>query len=573
MLVIIASAIILAPHVGVSEVRADTTATTGNLGIIKGVVRDSGGSPIANATVAIFKAGTSRLLKQVRSRTDGSFLTRILPGTYTILAVAQGFNSQTLAEVEVNRSSELVYGFKLERSGSGNTLPETRVDRNSSKWRIRATQGQRSIYQGAEGDLPADESDVSATETAADDTGDELDVASDRKGQTVVESYISSNGNGSYVGLNAATLIPISENAEVIFAGQTGRGSHSPQRFETSFRFRPSEDHNVTLNASYGNLGTLKLDTEARTLGQVSLQALDEWKIRGGMILVVGIDYSQFTGAGSDFSVSPRLGLQFDLDSKTRFRTAYTTQANENPTWSQAIELEGSPVVFREPVSIEDLVIEGRRPLMNKSRRFEFGIERVLDNSSTVEANAFFDTTLSRGVGLTNIPFDTLSDEGFGDFVTNQQGRSHGVRIVYSRRLNGIFSTAGGYAFGSGQKLSTKAISDPDEIFTYDIFSTYFGQLQADLKTGTSIKAVFRLSSDATVFAIDPFKGRLAIYDPGLSVVFTQDLPSLGLPFDARAIVDARNLFDLHPEVAGESGVLRINGQRRALRGGILVRF
>jgi hypothetical protein len=45
------------------------------------------------------------------------------------------------------------------------------------------------------------------------------------------------------------------------------------------------------------------------------------------------------------------------------------------------------------------------------------------------------------------------------------------------------------------------------------------------------------------------------------------------LPVDAEAIIDARNLFDYHPSVAGEEGSLLLNSQRRVLRGGILVRF
>ena len=93
------------------------------------------------------------------------------------------------------------------------------------------------------------------------------------------------------------------------------------------------------------------------------------------------------------------------------------------------------------------------------------------------------------------------------------------------------------------------------------------------MKTGTNVKTIFRLSPEATVFAIDPFQGRLAIYDPSLSVLVTQNLPTLGLPFHAQAIVDARNLFDFQPGVTGEEGSVRINGQRRMLRGGILVRF
>src|SRR4029077_9790633 len=84
--------------------------TTGSFGIIKGMVRDDGGSPIADATVAIFRSGTSQLLKQVSSGSDGSFAARILPGTYTVLAVAQGFNPITLFGVEVGKAAEVSYG-------------------------------------------------------------------------------------------------------------------------------------------------------------------------------------------------------------------------------------------------------------------------------------------------------------------------------------------------------------------------------------------------------------------------------------------------------------------------------
>src|SRR5689334_14670594 len=123
-------------------------------GTIRGVVHDDSGSPIADATVAIFKAGTQTLLKQVSSAADGSFIAKILPGTYTVLAVAEGFNPVTLFGVEVGRAADLTYGFKLEHAGSGNTLPEKRADKNSSKWRIRAAQMSRSIYQHQAGDSP-----------------------------------------------------------------------------------------------------------------------------------------------------------------------------------------------------------------------------------------------------------------------------------------------------------------------------------------------------------------------------------------------------------------------------------
>jgi len=171
------------------------------------------------------------------------------------------------------------------------------------------------------------------------------------------------------------------------------------------------------------------------------------------------------------------------------------------------------------------------------------------------------------------LTFDTLGGDGLGEFVANQQGNARGLRVVYSRRLPGPFTTSAGYAFGNGQKLSPSAISDPSKVFESDFFQSFFGQLEADLKTGTSVRTVFRLSPQATVFAIDPFKGRLAIYDPGLSVFITQSLPNLGLPFRAEAIIDARNIFDFQSGISGDEGSLKLNAQRRMLRGGIQVRF
>ena len=545
----------------------------GGLGVIKGVVRDQAGSGIADATVAIFRVGTSRLLKQVRSASDGSFFTKILPGTYTVLAVAEGFNSVTLAYVDVSRSAELVYGFNLVRAGSGNTLPERLKDRNSSKWIIRAASAQRTIYQNVEGRSPIHDGGNSAANVdASTEVAGAENSSGRRRGQTVVESYFAGVDKGKYSGVNFATLVPIAENAEVVFAGQISTGANGPSRFESQVRVRPNSKNLIRANSSIGRIGAINAKNRNRSLGQFSVQALDEWTVREGVIVVFGIDYSRFLGAGKDSSISPRLGLQIDLDARTRFRTSYTTQT-EQRSWAHAIELEDSQVAFQEPIAIEDLVTVNGHPKLNKTSRLEFGIERVLDSNSSFEATGFLDTTLSRGVGLANVPFDTLEGTGFGNLVANQQGKSQGVRVVYNRRLGSVLSAAAGYSFGSGQRLSGAGLSSPSEIFETGFFQSAYGQMTADFRTGTNVRTIFRLSPQATVFAIDPFQGRLAIYDPSLSVLVTQNLPTLGLPFHAEAILDARNIFDFQTGIATEEGTLRVNSQRRALRGGILVRF
>ncbi len=556
---------------------AVTINNKGILGVIKGTVRDEAGSPIADAYVSFFKVGTSQLLKRVRSSANGSFLAKVLPGTYKVLAVAQGYNPVTYDSVEINRSAELNYKFNLERAGSGNTLPEKRSDRRSSKWVIRQSALSTSIYQNQDNETPIEE--VGATEnstTAESQTPENTEEAEreekqTRPGQTVIETFAASSNGENFAGTNFATLLPVTENTQIVLAGQTATSLNAPQRFEASITSRLSDEHQIRINTGLARLGKVEVENQEKPVGQFSVQALDEWRVKNNVVLVFGFDYSRFLGAGSDFSLSPRLGLQFDVNSKTRLRTSYTTQTEEK-NWSQAIELEGTQVLFREPVAVQDFFVENDKPQMNKSSRFEFGVERILDGNSSVEANVFFDLTSGRGVGLINMPIGFLGDEA-DKFVANQQGRAQGLRLVYSRRLNGIFSTSAGYSFGNGQKISEKAMSNPVNAFENDYFQTFFGEFDADLRTGTQVKTIFRLSPQATVFAIDPFQGRMTIYDPGLSVVVTQSLPTLGLPIRAEAIIDGRNLLDFQTGVNGDEGTLRLASRRRILRGGILVRF
>jgi hypothetical protein len=205
----------------------------------------------------------------------------------------------------------------------------------------------------------------------------------------------------------------------------------------------------------------------------------------------------------------------------------------------------------------------------------EFGVERILDNSSNLEATAFFDTTTGRGVGLLSTPSTAFAGAGGESFISvaNQQGSSRGIRLVYTRRLNRVWTASAGYSFGRGQRLSSSHISDPADMFESGMFQTGSLQLAAGFHTGTQVRTVLRFSPQATVFAIDPFAGRLGVYDPSLSIQVTQELPSFGLPVRAEAILDARNLLDV--QTSSENGELLtvVGNNRRSVRGGISVRF
>lgn len=555
-----------------------------SLATITGTVRDNHGNPLAGALVTLVREG-AKVVKHTTTDRSGNFIAKVLPGRYGIKANANGFGEVAFNAVDVKAQQELVYRFNLEPVGYGNTLPERRRDRDDVKWTLRSAQTKRSIFQVREGEDASIKAATASEEQTADtaqmetapETPTETSSGSRLKAHGVMESYFASNAYGSsYVGMNFAVAAPVSERVELIFAGQTGT-NEAPQRFEASTRFRVNNRHRVGVTASGAHFATpvwtTKLNDRSDLHGQMSLRAVDEWIVRDGIVIVMGLDYSRFIGAGGAHAFSPRFGVQYDANARTRVKAAFASGGEEDGIQSVAT-FEDEQVVFRSQAERPVAFIDGQA-VLERSHRLEFGVERVLDNSSNVEATAFFDTTSGRGVGLLSGPASAFSGKAGDAFldVANQQGSSRGIRVVYTRRLNRVWTASAGYAFGRGQQLSAEGFSTPADLFESGMFQTGALQLAGDFRTGTQVRTVLRFSPEATVFAIDPFAGRLGVYDPSLSIQVTQDLPSFGLPVRAEAILDARNLLDA--QTSNENGEILtfIGNGRRSVRGGISVRF
>lgn len=565
---------------------ANTASGSRTLATISGSVRDNKGNPLVGAVVSLLKENAGEVIKQVLSGHDGSFTARVTPGLYALRATAAGFGEVLFSAVQVRRSDELVYRFNLEPVGSGRTVPERRRDRNDPKWRILGTRSSRSIFQ-MEGDeaqpVQVAQADEDETNTADEntDTVAYSPTDEDRGGvrlKGVVEAYFASSTNPAspeIKGVNFAFARPVGKRLDFILAGQTGTGAGAPQRLETTARVRLNNLHRVSLSVGGARVNqfTVAGDAAGESLGQVSLRAVDEWVVRDGVVVVFGLDYSRFVGASNGRAVSPRLGLQFDANARTRVHAAYAPGGEEESTQSWA-EFEDGAIAFKQPVSVPVALVDGQA-VMERSRRLEFGVERILDDASSVEATAFFDTTSGRGVGLLSAPLSSFTGESGEALISvaNQQGAARGVRVVYTRRVSRILSASAGYSFGRGQQLSPLGVSNPAELFDSAFFQNAAMQMNVDLDTGTRVRTVFRFSPGATVFAIDPFAGRLAVYDPSLSILITQELPTFGLPVRAEALIDARNLLDA--QVCAEDGeqITTVNATRRSVRGGIAVRF
>ena len=553
------------------------------LATITGTVRDSKGMPLAGAVIQLIREGANQLVKQTYSAADGSFSAKIPAGRYSLKAMATGFSEVLFSSVQVSPSAEIAYRFNLEPARSGRTLVDQRRDRDDVKWTLRSVQSRRSIFQADEGSDPT----IAAVE-GAEPTGDEIAELSDAsrlnggggtRTQGVVETYFATSPGqfaSGYEGLNFALALSASERVDLIFAGQTGLGVGAPERFETTARVRVNDRHRVNLTGGAMSLSAWAPPDQTdvrRTLGQVSVRAVDEWIVRDGVVVVLGVDYSRFMGAGNAAAFSPRLGVQFDANARTRVKAAFAPGTNETEQQSSA-SFEAGDVIFKQPLT-QPVAFVGGRAVMGQSRRLEFGVERVLDNRSNVEATAFVDMTNGRGIGLMATALSAFSGENAAAIlrVANQEGAARGVRVVYSRRLNHVLSASAGYSFGRGQKLNSGGITNPSDLFSNSFFQTGALQLAGDWSTGTHVQTVFRFSPQATVFAIDPFAGRLAVYDPSLSIQVTQDLPTFGLPVRAQAVIDARNLLDVQSRANNGETVLEVAPAGRSLRGGILVRF
>ena len=554
------------------------------LATVSGTVRDHRGLPLSGALIQIIREGATKVVKEARTAADGSFSAKIPAGRYSLKAVAAGFSEVLFSSVTVTPSAEIAYRFNLEPLGAGRTYPEQRSDRDSAKWRLRSAQTQRSIFQANEGS----DANVAAVESEAEAAaGDEVSVAnaatddSEKSGarpQAVVETYFAGSSNplsSSYQGLNFAFALPASESINFIFAGQTGTGA-APQRFEASARVRLNDRHRLGVTAGGAKLQTFRAIADKfaqRNLGQMSIRAVDEWIVRDGFVVVLGMDYSRFFGDGNDASFTPRLAVQFDATARTKIKAGYANVADNSDVQSLAT-FESGNAVFKRPTT-QPVAYVGGRAVMARSRRFEIGLERELSNRSNVEATAFVDMTSGRGVGLLAMPASAFSGDTASALirVANQEGSARGVRVVYSNRLNHVWNASAGYSFGRGQRLSSAGIRNPSQLFDGAFFNTFAVQIAGDWSTGTHVQTVFRFSPEATVFAIDPFAGQLAVYDPSLSIQVTQDLPTFGLPLRAQAILDARNLLDQQITTSNGDTLLLVAPNGRSVRGGISLRF
>ena len=387
--------------------------------------------------------------------------------------------------------------------------------------------------------------------------------------------------------------------------GQQGMGGLAPQRLAAIASVRPSDSHQITATIGYGQVGLARKSmdgepmlemgidgsprfvrrdaapvTPTGSLDQLSVSATGSWQVFQPLIVIYGFDYSRFVGAAGRESLLPRLAVQYAPTARTRLNAAITPGTDQYRNPDESFQTENLQTSFQ--ASAPELAMSGA-PLLDRSRRIETGIERFFGEGETViEASGFYDLISSHGVGVLALPLEASPEtqatfQQFASQVTSMNGAARGVRVMLRHRLGEYVSASAGYSFGRGSRFNSAPVDSltPAQLFQGGFFQVATARMDVDFsrKTGTRISTVFRLSPQAVVFAIDPFAGRMSVYDPNINIYVTQELPNFGLPVRWQAVVDLRNLLDQTQGVEDGTVQLVTARSRRTVRGGLAFRW
>ncbi|MBI4469079.1 MAG: TonB-dependent receptor [Acidobacteria bacterium] len=529
-------------------------------GGVTGSVRDDQGAPIIGAIVRLVDAATlTRTLRSLRTNAKGEFFAaNIQPGNYRLRAEAKGFISD-VQMVEVRPEMVLSARFELRRTGR---LLDTRADRDDYKWAVRSVPDPiLRIQNESPGNIVR----------AGDKEGDAIDQRLHGLLQFHGGSSgpVSPAGGRTGAGLNFALARQLSRNLEMILAGQWSADSSAPQRFELVASTFPADEHQLTIVFRLGQFTGFDRSGNMLREQQSTIRLSDEWQVAGPVVVLYGMDLTRFSGAVNQVFSSPRIGLRYSPSNRTTLEFDYAP-AEENRGVLEGYQGEAAQVDFTDPGLFRSFS-PGTR--LRPSQRLQLGFERLLTDQSSIAAAVFFDDVSGRAVGLLAVP-DQVSDAFRTSFrELTEQGQTRGARVVYSARLNRFLSGLVGYAFGQGHTLSAGDFALPGT--GSDRFHVVSFKLGGEIaRSNTTYAAYYRIASRTAVFAVDPFYGRLQVFDPGLSLVMTQELPTTGLlPGRWVASVDGRNLLDQRGSWYGHEGWNLITSYGRSVRGSVSVRF
>jgi hypothetical protein len=368
----------------------------------------------------------------------------------------------------------------------------------------------------------------------------------------------------------------------------------APQQLSAYATMRPHDRHQVTARIGYGQVALqnalsasplMRASRQPRTstLDQISVSAVDEWQVFQPLIVIYGFDYSRFvsSAAAQNESLLPRIAVQYSPSAQWRVNAALTPGSAQNRRSLESFNTENLDATFETQAAETTLL---GTPMLDRSRRIEMGVERLLaDGKVTLETSAFYDIVSDHGVGVLALPLEASpSTQAAFQQVAHQvaamNGAARGGRFMVARQINDYVSVSAGYSAGRGSRFGTNATLSqltPSRVFSSGFFQVASAKLDLDFtqKSGTHISTVVRLSPSAVIFAIDPFAGRMGVFDPNINIYITQELPNFGFRMRWQALVDLRNLLNQTQSIDDGTALLMAARAQRSVRGGLAFRW
>ncbi|HVM76075.1 MAG TPA: carboxypeptidase-like regulatory domain-containing protein [Candidatus Saccharimonadales bacterium] len=554
----------------------------GTLGIISGVVKDSGGVPQLGATVELLAEAPGIIAaRQLLTNTQGIFRAENLqPGLYTVRVTLAGFLPAFEKHIQITSNLTTVVRIELESLyASIETLrrapANAPVEADDWKWVLRSTSAMRPILQWRE-----EETDDASTVIADTGRGRQL-------GRVDITGGARRPGSVSNIDSSPGTAFAydqrIDRDNHVVFAGQVSYDSDAPS----------------------GGLAIMWLPTGAVQNGPRSTMVLRESKIGpdGPVFRGVRLEQSGTINIGDDNIL--RVGGEFVLvgagSSAWNLRPRVNWETRLTPNWyvdalyvSLPADVEyaenaqsnlmndRSPSILATALdqldSFPALLWHNGKPVLENGRHEELAVERKFGARNVFQFAGFHDD--NSHVALFGKVNDLPGGEYFQDFYSRgfaYDGGSSvtwGVRAALRERISDDLELTAIYAFsGALAPVATPEGPLRDALRTMPRQSAALKMSSRIPLSGTRVTAGYKWISGTALSRVDPYGESLYDVSPYLHVGIRQPLPWTILGrWEANAECD-NLLAQGYVSMASADGQIVLVPAFRSFRGGLSLQF